>query len=150
MIIALFLLRVLSFFPTDWVQTFSNELFPLRRTPKIIIFIETTAHPPLPASLLTITTVSVCSCLLSFSKYLCNDIKSEIFAFHGGVTVDRGRLGLLTRGWGTLCTLTDVPGGRVLCAPGMRLMRFRLRRKWVSEFILLGMHFHSLPGLPVS
>lgn len=107
MIIALFLLRVLSFLPTDWVQTFSNELFPLR-IPKIIIVIETTAHPPLPASLLTI--IHNCLCVfmssLSFSKYLSNDDKSEIFTFHGGVTVNRGRSGLPTRGWGTLCTLT--------------------------------------------
>lgn len=92
---------ILSFLPTDWVQTFSNELFPLR-IPKIIIVIETTAHPPLPTSLLTIIHNCLCVFLSSkFSKYLSNDDKVKS-TFHGGVTVNRGRSGLPDSGVGDL------------------------------------------------
>lgn len=68
--------------------------------------------------------------------------------FHGGLQwTEGGRVCRL--GVGDLCTLAFLEAeSHVYQVCGWR--RFRRRRKWVSEFILLGMQFHSLLSLPVS
>lgn len=63
-----------SFLSTDLMQTFSNELIPLRKNSKVIIF-ERNSHPPPLVLLLAIIHVCVCSCLLRSSKYLCHGNK---------------------------------------------------------------------------